>query len=52
MVTVVLDEEERHTLVNLLTLEIEASRFPLSERTERLKRIRATLLDEHSEPSG
>ena len=43
MTTIHLDAEERRTLVNLLTLEIDASRFPLSERTERLNRIRAIL---------
>jgi hypothetical protein len=38
-----LTEEERQALVNLLTVEIETSRFPLSLRIEALKRIRAKL---------
>jgi hypothetical protein len=33
-VTVDLTAEERHLLVNMLTVEIEASKFPLSPRIE------------------
>ena len=40
-VTVDLTDDERTALVNLLTVEIEASKFPLSPRIEQLKRIRA-----------
>jgi hypothetical protein len=39
-----LSEEERRTLIDLLTCEIEKDiKFPLSPRVERLKRIRAKL---------
>jgi hypothetical protein len=38
-----LTDEERRLLVNLLTVEIEASKFPLSPRIELLKRVRAKL---------
>jgi hypothetical protein len=41
-----LTDEERQLLVNLLTIEIEASKFPLSPRIEQLKRIRAKLRGE------
>lgn len=46
-----LDDDERHVLVNLLTAEIQTSRFPLSEHTVRLKRIRAKLLGEAPAPT-
>jgi hypothetical protein len=48
-VSVDLDDAERHALVNLLTADIQTSRFPLSEHTVRLKRIRAKLLGEEPE---
>ena len=38
-----LTDDERETLITLLTSKIESSRFPLAPRTERLKRIRARL---------
>jgi hypothetical protein len=38
-----LTDEERSALVNMLTVEIEASKYPLSPRIEMLKRIRAKL---------
>ncbi len=38
-----LADDERTALINLLTVEIEASKFPLSPRIEQLKRIRAKL---------
>jgi hypothetical protein len=41
-----LTDDERKPLVNLLTVEIEASKFPLSPRMEMLKRIRAKLRGE------
>jgi hypothetical protein len=49
-VTIDLTDEERAALANMLTVEIEASKFPLSARIEMLKRIRATLRGE--EPSA
>jgi len=42
-VAVELTDEERAALVNMLTVEIEASKYPLSPRIELLKRIRAKL---------
>ncbi len=44
--TLDLTEDERSTLRSLLTEAIEASRFPMSLRIERPKRIRAKLRDE------
>jgi hypothetical protein len=41
-----LTDEERRALVNLLTVEIEESKFPLSPRIAQLKRIRAKLRNE------
>jgi hypothetical protein len=41
-----LTNDERKLLVNLLTVEIEASKFPLSPRIELLKRVRAKLRGE------
>jgi hypothetical protein len=38
-----LTREERQLLINLLTVEIEASKYPLSPRLEQLKRIGAKL---------
>ena len=38
-----LTDDERKLLVNLLTVEIEGSKFPLSPRIESMKRIRAKL---------
>ena len=38
--------DERQALINLLTVEIEASKFPLSPRVQQLKRIRAKLRGE------
>jgi hypothetical protein len=46
--TVDLTDDERQALINLLTVEIEASKFPLSPRIEQLKRIRAKLAARHS----
>jgi hypothetical protein len=43
-----LTAEERQVLVNLLTVEIEASKFPLSPRIHQLKAIRAKLRGEES----
>lgn len=51
MTSVDLTDEERETLINMLTTEIEASKFPLSLRIERLKRIRAKLKAEAPEPA-
>jgi len=48
--TVELADDERKLLVNLLTVEIEGSKFPLSPRIEVLKRIRAKLRGEEPEP--
>ncbi len=45
-----LTDEERQLLVNTITVEIEASKFPLSPRIEALKRIREKLLDETEPP--
>ena len=36
-----LTDEERTLLINMLTVEIEASKFPLSPRIDALKRFRA-----------
>lgn len=41
-----LTDDEKKLLINLLTLEIEANKFPLSPRVESLKRIRAKLKGE------
>jgi hypothetical protein len=49
-VTVDLTDDERQILVNMLTLEIEASRFPLSRRVEALKGILAKLRSEAAPP--
>jgi hypothetical protein len=49
--TVDLTDGERHTLVNMLTVEIEASKYPLSPRIEALKRIRAKLRGEEVPPA-
>lgn len=49
--TVDLTDEERAALINLLTVEIEGSKFPLSPRTEMLKRIRAKLRGEQPAPT-
>lgn len=46
-----LTDRERQTLVNLLTVEIQASRFPLSDRIARLKAIRAKLASAGAAPS-
>lgn len=45
-----LTDDERKLLVNMLTLEIEGSKFPLSQRVEALKRIRAKLRSEEPAP--
>jgi hypothetical protein len=49
-VTIDLTDEERQLLVNLLTIEIEGSKYPLSPRIEQLKRIRAKLRGEAAPP--
>jgi len=46
LMAVDLTDDERKLLVNLLTVEIEGSKFPLSARIESLKRIRAKLRGE------
>lgn len=45
-----LTDEERRLLVDILTLEITGSKFPLSPRTESLKRVMAKLLKESPAP--
>lgn len=47
-----LSDEERRALINLLTVEIEASKFPLSPRIHALKRIRAKLRGEGPRPES
>jgi hypothetical protein len=44
--TIDLTDEERQLLVNILTVEIEASKYPLSPRIEQIKRIRTKLRGE------
>ena len=39
-----LDDDERRILIDLLTVEINKSSFPLSERIARLKRVRVKLV--------
>jgi hypothetical protein len=39
-----LSDAERRVLVDLLGREIQANRFPMSERVRRLKHVRAKLL--------
>jgi hypothetical protein len=46
-----LSDDEKKLLINLLTVEIEASKFPLSPRIESLKRIRAKLRGESVQPT-
>ena len=41
-----LTDNERQTLIDLLTDAIQESKYPLSPRIERLKRIRAKLRSE------
>lgn len=43
MPAIELTDEERRLLINMLTVEIEACKYPLRPRVERLKRIRAKL---------
>jgi hypothetical protein len=50
--TVDLTDDERTALINLLIIEIEASKFPLSPRIEQLKRIRAKLRGEEPSVAG
>lgn len=45
-----LTDEERQALINMLTVEIEQSKLPLSPRIEQLKRIRAKLRGEEPAP--
>ena len=46
-----LTDEERHALVDLLTTEIKASRYPLSPRITLLKGIRTKLRGEEPPPA-
>jgi hypothetical protein len=41
-----LTDDEREALLNLITVEIQSSHYPLSPRITRLKRIRAKLTGE------
>ncbi len=43
---------QRQLLVSLITVEIEASKFPLSPRIEALKRVRAKLRGEEPPPAA
>jgi hypothetical protein len=45
-----LTDDERQALINMLTVEIEASKFPLSPRIEQLKRIGDKLRSETVPP--
>ncbi len=46
-----LTDDERQTPINLLTVEIEASKFPLPPRIESSKRVRAKLAGESATPA-
>lgn len=50
--TIDLTDEERAALINTLTVEIEASKFPLPPRIESMKRIRAELRGEEAAPAA
>jgi hypothetical protein len=49
-VTVDLTDDERQALVNLLTVELDPHKFPLSPRIEALKGIRAKVRGEEPPP--